>query len=72
MISQKNSIILPIKVFEYNTDRDKIEMIDQVTTYKSLRFASDWENVGTFTIEISAEKAQSTNLVVGRFNQAGS
>lgn len=69
MFEQYRNIILPIKIFEYNTDRDKIEFVDQVSNYQSLRFASDWGGVGTFTIEMNADKAKAAGFAVGRFIQ---
>jgi hypothetical protein len=56
---------------EYSSERDQIEFIHQVTNYKSLRFASDWGNVGTFTIEINADKPKANEFIVGRFIQVG-
>jgi hypothetical protein len=70
-IKQADNIIVPIKIMEYNSDRDTIEMVDQITHYKSVRFASDWGNVGTFTIEINADKPKADEFIVGRFIQMG-
>ena len=64
-----HNIILPIKILEYNTDTGLIEFVDQVTNYQSLRFVSDWEGVGSFTIEMNADKEKSAAFVVGRIIQ---
>ncbi len=64
-----NNVILPIKILEYNTLTGLIEFVDQVSNYQSLRFVSDWEGVGSFTITMNADKQKAAHFQVGRIIQ---